>query len=83
MRGRQWERHVVFERLAASLPNVGPCPLDTPLIDLRRVGAIGLLGITQRSLRRLDQIVAFHMTKRRSYSRPVARTSIGVVRTVR
>jgi hypothetical protein len=65
MGGQEWQRHVLVERLTAGLPNFGPRPLDAALIELRRVGAIRLLGIKQCSLRHLDQIVALHRTKRK------------------
>ncbi len=58
-RGEKRERHII-RRLAASLPDLCPCPHDAALVGLRRIAAIRQLSITQGSLCSLNQIVAVH-----------------------
>src|SRR5579875_806664 len=80
LRGQEWERHLPVGRLAAGLPDFAPRPLDAALIELRRVGPVRLLGIKQCSLRRLDQIVALHMTKPRDGCNDAAREAERIAR---
>lgn len=76
--GQEWERHVIVGWLAARFPDFGPSPLDASLIDLRRISAVFLLGLEQRPLRRLDQLLAFHTTQPTICRGPSVRRRAGI-----